>query len=70
MCLCAYKIYILYYQRLSCLFFEKGEKTSELVFIVFILLRFILFIEIKGVHLRNFKSQNLYDFLCQIKSEI
>lgn len=31
MCLCTYKIYILYYQRLSCLF-AKGEKTAELVF--------------------------------------
>ncbi|SEV92904.1 hypothetical protein SAMN05421765_1204 [Kaistella antarctica] len=36
MCLCAYKIYILYYPRLSCLFVEKGKKTSELVFFKYI----------------------------------
>lgn len=33
MCLCTYKIYILYYYRLSCLF-AKGEKTAELVFLI------------------------------------
>lgn len=32
MCLCIYKIYILYLQRLSCHFCEKVEKTAELVF--------------------------------------
>lgn len=34
MCLCIYKIYILYLQRPSCLFCEKGKKASELVFFV------------------------------------